>query len=68
MIGTTVSSSMSSSARDVRLGNPPGIGLLTKWITCAMSGAGPTVAGGRFVCARARPVFFATLYARRCTL
>ena len=38
MIGTMVSSSMSSSARDVRFGSPPGIGLLMKWITCAFSG------------------------------
>ena len=30
---------MSSSARAVRLGRPPGIFLLTKWITCSFSGA-----------------------------
>ena len=36
MIGTIVSSSMSSSARDVRFGRPPGIGLLMKWITCGL--------------------------------
>ena len=37
MIGTIASSSMSSSAREVRFGSPPGIGLLMKWITCAFS-------------------------------
>ena len=51
MIGTIASSSMSSSARDVRFGSPPGIGLLMKWMTCALSGGVPTVAGGRCVCA-----------------
>ena len=35
MIGTIALSSMSSSARDVRFGRPPGIGLLMKWMTCA---------------------------------
>ncbi len=51
MIGTIASSSMSSSARDVRFGRPPGIGLLMKWITCAFSAGLPTVAGGCRVCA-----------------
>ena len=37
---------MSSSARAERLGRPPGIFLLMKWLTCSFSGAGPTVAGG----------------------
>ena len=36
MIGTIGRSSMSSSARAVRFGKPPGIGLLMKWITCAI--------------------------------
>ena len=50
---------MSSSARAVRFGSPPGIGLLMKCTTCAFSGARPSVAGGRFVCAETRPVRFA---------
>jgi hypothetical protein len=37
---------MSSSARAVFLGRPPGIFLLMKWITCSLTGAGPSVAGG----------------------
>ena len=37
---------MSSSAREVRLGSPPGIGLLMKWMTWALIGALPSVAGG----------------------
>ena len=57
---------MSSSARAVFLGRPPGIFLLTKWMTCSFSGAGPSVAGGAAVCARAaslnRPC------AKRCAL
>jgi hypothetical protein len=43
---------MSSSARAVFLGRPPGIFLLMKWITCSLSGAVPTVAGGALVCLR----------------
>ncbi len=45
---------MSSSARAVRLGRPPGIFLLTKWMTCSRTGALPVVAGGRRVCALAK--------------
>ena len=45
---------MSSSARAVFLGRPPGIFLLMKWITCSLSGAAPSVAGGAAVCLRAR--------------
>ena len=37
---------MSSSARAVRVGRPPGNFLLTKWISCSFSGALPTLAGG----------------------
>ena len=44
---------MSSSARAVRFGRPPGIFLLMKWMTCSLIGALPTVAGGALVCARA---------------
>ena len=55
MMGTIASSSMSSSARAVRLGSPPGIGLLMKWITCDFSAVLPVVAGGRRVCACASP-------------
>ena len=44
---------MSSSARAVCLGRPPGIFLLMKWMTCSFSGAGPSVAGGAEVCLRA---------------
>jgi hypothetical protein len=43
---------MSSSARAVFFGSPPGIFLLMKWITCSFSGAGPSVAGGAAVCFR----------------
>jgi hypothetical protein len=60
MIGTTASSSMSSSAREVRFGSLPGIGLLMKWMTCALIEALPTVAGGALVCACARPRRLAT--------
>ena len=66
MIGTIASSSMSSSARDVRLGSPPGIGLLMKWMTCAASAGAPTVAGGRFVCPCTSPRRCARPWARRC--
>ena len=34
---------MSSSARAVFFGRPPGIFLLMKWITCSLIGALPTV-------------------------
>ena len=44
---------MSSKARAVRLGSPPGSFLLMKWITCSLIAAGPTVAGGALVCPRA---------------
>jgi len=37
--GTMRLSSISSSAREVFFGNPPGIGLLMKWMTCALIGA-----------------------------
>jgi hypothetical protein len=46
MMGTIVLSSMSSSARDVRFGSPPGIGLLMKWMICALSFGAPVVEGG----------------------
>ena len=47
---------MSSSARAVFFGSPPGIFLLTKWITCSRTGGRPpVVAGGRCVCAGAEP-------------
>jgi hypothetical protein len=39
---------MSSSARAVFFGRPPGIFLLTKWITCSRSWRPPVVAGGRW--------------------
>ena len=45
-------SSISSSARAVFLGRPPGSFLLMKWITCSLIGAVPTVAGGLAVCLR----------------
>src|SRR5256885_737848 len=45
---------MSSRARAVLLGRPPGSFLLTKWITCSLRGARPTEAGGRWVCFLAR--------------
>jgi hypothetical protein len=40
MIGTILSSSMSSSARAVFFGRLPGIFLLMKWITCSTTGGG----------------------------
>ena len=39
---------MSSSARAVFLGRPPGIFLLMKWMTCSFTGAAPNVAGGNY--------------------
>ena len=36
---------MSSSARAVRRGNPPGMRLLTKWMTCSLIGGLPVVDG-----------------------
>ena len=50
--GDTLTRALSSSARAVFFGNPPGSFLLMKWITCSLTGAGPTVAGGRVVCRR----------------
>jgi hypothetical protein len=44
-----VSSSSPSSAREVLVGSALGIGRLRKWITCALIGALPVVAGGRFL-------------------
>ena len=46
---------MSSSARAVCLGRPPGIFLLMKWTTCSLIGATPNEAGGAEVCFFARP-------------
>ena len=57
---------MSSSARAVRFGRPPGIFLLMKWITCSLSGGVPSVDGGFAVCALARPR--SRLLAARCAL
>ena len=57
---------MSSSARAVFFGRPPGIFLLMKWMTCSLIGAVPTVAGGAAVCRFARPR--SRLLAMRCTL
>ena len=68
MMGTMRSSSTSSSARAVRLGSPPGIGLLMKWITCDFTVGAPVVDGGRDVCARARPMRLAKPYPARCAL
>jgi hypothetical protein len=58
---------MSSSARAVFLGRPPGIFLLMKWITCSLTGAVPTVAGGacRLLAGQPRA---APRLARRCAL
>src|SRR5258708_37081111 len=50
MIGTILSSSISSKARAVFFGRLPGIFLLMKWITCSLIGALPTVAAGFCVC------------------
>ena len=57
---------MSSSARAVFFGRPPGIFLLMKWITCSFSGGVPCVEGGAAVCALARPR--SRLLAARCAL
>ena len=66
MIGTIASSSMSSSAREVRFGSPPGIGLLMKWMTCAFTAGLPAVGGGCRVCACASAGRCATRCASRC--
>jgi hypothetical protein len=53
------------------LGQPPGIGLLMKWMTCErtsgeiFSGGWPSVAGGCFVCRWISPNALATRCARR---
>ncbi len=58
---------MSSSARAVFFGSPPGIFLLTKWITCSVIfGRPPVVAGGRVVCALAAGLN--SLLPNRCAL
>ncbi|MNT72911.1 hypothetical protein D3C72_2115540 [compost metagenome] len=46
----TLSSSMSSSARADFFGRLPGIFLLMKWITCALTGGLPVDGGGALVC------------------
>ena len=56
MIGTIVGRPRCRGARArVRFGNPPGIGLLMKWMICALSAGGPLVAGGCFVCPLVEP-------------
>ena len=55
---------MSSRARAVFLGRPPGSFLLTKWITWVFSGAVPSEAGGAAVCRRATTL--SRSCARRC--
>src|SRR4051812_9760350 len=58
---------MSSKARAVFFGRPPGSFLLMKWMTCSfIFGGPPSVEGGRVTCLRARPR--RKSFARRCTL
>ena len=58
---------MSSSAREVLFGRPPGIGLLMKWITCAFIGGLPDGRRRMPASASARsPSAFAHRCARRC--
>src|SRR4051812_19071802 len=58
---------MSSSARAVFFGRPPGSFLLMKWMTCSfIFGGPPSVEGGRVTCLRARPR--RRSLARRCAL